>query len=182
MRGPYDLEKMRSLVDRGRLGRHLQVSVDGRTWNRATEFPELFSTGPDAKPSQPKARSGGPSNHESQKWYVNQFGEKSGPPTVFWIEANGRRRPSDAGSSRVDGTHGRLGSDCDNSSPFSSRRKKSGSAEISPQSSMQPLSVSRFCGLTSEVNPSRCNLHQFESSEQSRTSQIRSSVHSDGRR
>jgi len=36
------IEKLQSLAKRGRFGRHYEVSTDGRHWESAAEFPELF--------------------------------------------------------------------------------------------------------------------------------------------
>lgn len=40
--GPLSIEKLHSLAKRGRFGRHYEVSTDGRHWESAAEFPELF--------------------------------------------------------------------------------------------------------------------------------------------
>jgi type II secretory ATPase GspE/PulE/Tfp pilus assembly ATPase PilB-like protein len=40
--GPLSVEKLQSLAKRGRFGRHYEVSTDGRHWESAAEFPELF--------------------------------------------------------------------------------------------------------------------------------------------
>ncbi|MFQ5732317.1 MAG: ATPase, T2SS/T4P/T4SS family [Planctomycetaceae bacterium] len=45
--GPLSVEQLRSLARRGRFARHYEVSTDGKTWQPATDFPELFSDGPD---------------------------------------------------------------------------------------------------------------------------------------
>lgn len=42
--GPYNLEKLQSLVRRGQLGRMHEVSTDGVLWNRASHFAELFAS------------------------------------------------------------------------------------------------------------------------------------------
>ena len=42
IRGPYDFERLRSLADRGRFGRQHKVSVDGVTWESASNYSELF--------------------------------------------------------------------------------------------------------------------------------------------
>ena len=44
VQGPFEEEKLRSLVRRGQLSRMHQLSADGTNWQRADEFPELFVT------------------------------------------------------------------------------------------------------------------------------------------
>ena len=45
--GPLSVEKLHSLARRGRFGRHYEVSTDGKRWESAANFPELFSDGLD---------------------------------------------------------------------------------------------------------------------------------------
>lgn len=42
VQGPFDVNKLRSLVRRGQIGRTHEVSQDGVSWSRAVEFSELF--------------------------------------------------------------------------------------------------------------------------------------------
>jgi GYF domain 2 len=44
VQGPYQMDKLRSLVKRGQLSRMHEVSSDGNIWKQASEFPELFKT------------------------------------------------------------------------------------------------------------------------------------------
>ncbi len=50
VQGPFDMEKLRILVKRGQLGRAHEVSGDGSSWQRASDYPELF-TSPKVSPS-----------------------------------------------------------------------------------------------------------------------------------
>ena len=40
--GPLTVERLHSLAKRGRFARHYEVSVDGKRWSSAAEYPELF--------------------------------------------------------------------------------------------------------------------------------------------
>src|SRR3954466_13665047 len=42
--GPYEPEKLQALVRRGQLSRLHELSTDGVTWERASNYPELFTT------------------------------------------------------------------------------------------------------------------------------------------
>ena len=44
--GPYDEEKLKSLVRRGQLSRMHEVSTDGANWVRASTYAELFVGAP----------------------------------------------------------------------------------------------------------------------------------------
>ena len=46
--GPLTLEKIQAMARRGRLGKHVEVSTNGRSWKRADEFPEVFGGGGNA--------------------------------------------------------------------------------------------------------------------------------------
>ena len=41
--GPYSLERLKQLVERGQLNPTVQISEDGVTWERPNAYPELFS-------------------------------------------------------------------------------------------------------------------------------------------
>lgn len=45
--GPLSLEQLHSLARRGRFGRHYEVSTDGKHWEAAGNYPELFPFGLD---------------------------------------------------------------------------------------------------------------------------------------
>ena len=40
--GPHNVDQLHSLAKRGRFGRHFEVSKDGKIWQPAADFPELF--------------------------------------------------------------------------------------------------------------------------------------------
>src|SRR3954453_4067022 len=42
--GPYETEKLQSMVRRGQLSRVHELSTDGVSWVRASNYPELFVT------------------------------------------------------------------------------------------------------------------------------------------
>jgi len=52
--GPFSPEKLRELATRGRFARHYEVSVDGKAWSLAADYPELFPV-----PTQRKIRGSG---------------------------------------------------------------------------------------------------------------------------
>lgn len=100
VQGPYGLEKVRTFVQRGRLGRHLEVSIDGKSWERAAAYPELFEAQTERKVRKripagskkkrvskeetvPIADAASEETKSKQKpsrtWYYHQFGEKFGP-------------------------------------------------------------------------------------------------------
>ena len=43
-KGPFEWDKLRTLVKRGQLSRIHEVSRDGQNWVKATEYPELFAS------------------------------------------------------------------------------------------------------------------------------------------
>ncbi|MEI8376598.1 MAG: DUF4339 domain-containing protein [Planctomycetota bacterium] len=51
--GPYDLEKLQTLVRRGQLSRKHEVSTDGTHWVAASTYPDLFVGAPVTLPSPP---------------------------------------------------------------------------------------------------------------------------------
>jgi GYF domain 2 len=53
--GPYDQEKLQSLARRGQLSRMHELSTDGASWVRASNFPELFIGNPVESPSDRQA-------------------------------------------------------------------------------------------------------------------------------
>ena len=52
--GPYDQEKLQGLARRGQLSRMHELSTDGVSWVRASNFPELFTGGQGELPSLPQ--------------------------------------------------------------------------------------------------------------------------------
>jgi hypothetical protein len=45
VQGPFDDEKVRTLVRRGQLSRLHEISTDGASWNSGASYPELFASG-----------------------------------------------------------------------------------------------------------------------------------------
>lgn len=54
-RGPFSIEKLHDLARRGRFSRFHEVSLDGQTWRRAGEVPELFPQADPAKARKPRS-------------------------------------------------------------------------------------------------------------------------------
>lgn len=99
VQGPYDAEKLRSLVRRGQLSRMHEVSNDKVAWRQAADFPELFST--------PEVRSAGPRNaaasapastleddgngdiplQDDKEWYYAKNNIQNGPVTFDHLKA-----------------------------------------------------------------------------------------------
>ena len=107
--GPYDEEKLKSLVRRGQLSRMHEVSTDGANWVRASTYAELFVGAPvklvapemlvAAPPPAQQAASDlsfplaeeaapeAPANHKSavaptaagSSWYYESLGAQHGP-------------------------------------------------------------------------------------------------------
>lgn len=57
--GPYDQEKLQGLARRGQLSRMHELSPDGVTWVRASNFPELFTIGQSDLPPASAESDGG---------------------------------------------------------------------------------------------------------------------------
>jgi uncharacterized protein DUF4190/uncharacterized protein DUF4339 len=68
VQGPFGIEELHRLAKRGRFSRLWEISEDGVTWHRASEFPELFPTpAPLAyRRGQIKPTDGDPVSEESQ--------------------------------------------------------------------------------------------------------------------
>jgi hypothetical protein len=93
VRGPFAQDKLRVLVKRGQLTRIHEVSVDGTSWQKASEFGELFEA--DApkverqSPAQQSVEADEYSLHEQQQntpapagkteWYYAQSDQQFGP-------------------------------------------------------------------------------------------------------
>jgi hypothetical protein len=91
VQGPYDIEKLRSLVRRGQLSRMHEVSSDGSIWKQAATFPELFQS-PSIDPVQTETPTHGRSQENGQgvetaptsvggRWHFAQNGAQKGPVT-----------------------------------------------------------------------------------------------------
>jgi hypothetical protein len=103
--GPFDQEKLQGLARRGQLSRMHELSTDGVSWVRASNFPELFTGGQSELPSLPQSAHAGagigfgnapgaPDEIRSQpavgsppatpggpqaKWFYNSGGQQQGP-------------------------------------------------------------------------------------------------------
>jgi hypothetical protein len=96
--GPYEQEKLQALARRGQLSRMHEISTDGVSWVRASNFPELFTGGQNelsVMESEPKAgfgndagapyRSSSPTAPPTMpggaqaKWYYTSGGQQQGP-------------------------------------------------------------------------------------------------------
>ena len=91
--GPYDQEKLQSLARRGQLSRMHELSSDGASWVRASNYPELF-TGAQAEMPAPRdvaaastataadGMSAAPqqaTQPAQQKWHYTSGGVQRGP-------------------------------------------------------------------------------------------------------
>jgi len=56
VKGPYDPETLQGMARRSQFARHNEVSPDGETWFRASEFPELFPARAERRPVPPRDR------------------------------------------------------------------------------------------------------------------------------
>lgn len=97
VQGPYDAEKLRSLVRRGQLSRMHEVSNDKVAWRQAADFPELFST-PEPRSASPRNATvgvdaiAGESDGEiplqdDKEWYYAKNNIQNGPVTFDHLKA-----------------------------------------------------------------------------------------------
>lgn len=99
--GPYDQERLQTLVRRGQLSRMHEVSSDGTHWVQAATYPDLFvsipvklvapemtSVGPSAArltisnpvaDESPAAVPAAPPLRSGRRWYYSHDGQESGP-------------------------------------------------------------------------------------------------------
>lgn len=91
--GPYSMEQLRTMVRRGILGRLHEVSPDGRNWQRATDYAELFVSDPTAnvkvlaladsdielEPHPPIPSPPVVVPPPAPQWHYSQSGERRGP-------------------------------------------------------------------------------------------------------
>jgi len=91
--GPFDVEKLRGLVRRGQLSRMHEVSLDGVSWVRASDFPELFenqmdpsvrspvpgTTTPSPTTTEPPLETASDSVSTQKPWYYSVAGAQKGP-------------------------------------------------------------------------------------------------------
>ncbi len=96
--GPYDQEKLQSLARRGQLSRMHELSSDGASWVRASNYPELFTGNTIAAPTPDEYRIAddsvataapqstavgapalGSAPNQSGQWYYTSGGAQRGP-------------------------------------------------------------------------------------------------------
>lgn len=89
--GPFDLDKLKALRARGRLGRADEVSTDRRTWEPAATLEELFGTGERGRRSAAETSVASEMGREQQAsvhdvgpaaWFYHAGGEQQGPVTL----------------------------------------------------------------------------------------------------
>lgn len=98
--GPYDEEQLQALARRGQLSRLHELSVDGVSWQRASDYPELFVSSivvespiasPQASVALPRAQAPvvptvappqRPGPQPSAGWYYMDGEERRGPVSV----------------------------------------------------------------------------------------------------
>jgi len=104
--GPFDDQKLRSLALRGQFGKMHEVSEDGVTWGRASQYPDLFRAGEtavavvevvgereprqeanDYAASTPAAMDAPRSMPAAGTWYYNDRGQEMGPTSFTAIQA-----------------------------------------------------------------------------------------------
>jgi len=91
--GPFTVSRLRHMAKQGRFGRQHRVSTNGRKWQSAEEFPELFSAEGERKTRQTAAAGGygaeggaaggaaaaPPGTNDSQGWFYSHDGQQYGP-------------------------------------------------------------------------------------------------------
>jgi len=91
--GPYTVERLRHMARQGRFGRQHRISTNGKKWQSAEDFPELFNAEGEKKTRQsaasgnnggggaaaPAAASGTGSVGESDGWFYSHDGQQFGP-------------------------------------------------------------------------------------------------------
>jgi len=108
--GPYDPEKLQALAQQGQFSRMHEVSEDGVSWVKATNYPELFSARlntaalkkPAAAPATTSAsvatstpanetRAATNSNHhQGDTWYYTSHGHEVGPVSMAELQQSAR--------------------------------------------------------------------------------------------
>ncbi len=91
--GPFAETKLCDMVHRGQLTRVHMVSVDGTTWQKASEFPELFETARLAPPAPVPADAATRKSQEADRYdepSSNRPIDKGGPPVASeWYYSDG---------------------------------------------------------------------------------------------
>ncbi len=103
VQGPFTLEKLQGLARRGQLGRIHQVSEDGETWRKASEYPDLFLPARQAAPREVERNS--PKGQEAASVAASRVDEVASPPasaeqeSAWYLEDNGKPKgPMSLGS------------------------------------------------------------------------------------
>ena len=97
VQGPYGIEELHRLAKRGRFSRLWNVSEDGITWHRASEFPELFPPpSPRALRHEPTRPTEGDSESEAavptvtsphdSEWHYVLDGQTQGPVDFLTLQ------------------------------------------------------------------------------------------------
>jgi hypothetical protein len=85
IRGPFDLNQLRSLRERGRLQPFLEISTDRVHWVEASSRPDLF---PATQPANAMPVPGGAASPTGEAWYfANAQGGKEGPVSREQLQA-----------------------------------------------------------------------------------------------
>ncbi len=114
--GPYDQEKLQSLARRGQLSRMHELSTDGASWVRASNYPEFFtgnaieapseyqvaadpvSAATAAVPAMAMGSTVGTPPNQSGHWYYTSGGAQRGPVEFANLQllcASGQVQPDD---------------------------------------------------------------------------------------
>ena len=95
--GPYDQEKLQSLARRGQLSRMHELSVDGASWVRASNYPELFTGSPVEMPTDHRAASEPAAAGVATAATAPAAAQTAGPTTGRWhyTSAGVQRGPVD---------------------------------------------------------------------------------------
>jgi GYF domain 2 len=93
VQGPFTIEKLQGLARRGQLGRVHQVSEDGETWRKASDYPDLFMP---ARPVNSREVERNPQRaQEAAPASAARVDEHASPPasqeheSVWYLEDNG---------------------------------------------------------------------------------------------
>ena len=97
--GPHPWRELKTMIRRVELSRIHEVSVDGKTWVYATEYPQLFDPNAEEEdvqlategapgdsgrkpPSSSKDSDSGPSPSRDSPWWYEANGEPAGPVSL----------------------------------------------------------------------------------------------------
>jgi hypothetical protein len=95
--GPYDQEKLQSLARRGQLSRMHELSVDGASWVRASNYPELFTGSPVEMPTDHRIASDSAATGVATAATAPAAAQTAGPTSGRWhyTSAGVQRGPVD---------------------------------------------------------------------------------------